>query len=191
MWKGSYRYFPTASHLRCSTGSYSRLSPLNAMNETQDEPGGAEGEDAPEGPQRGVSSTAAEQGATDLAARPRKPKRAKDLRVPVLPEEAAAIQRNAQAVGLTVAAYLRALGTGYEPRPVIDRDRVVDLLKVNADLGRLGGLLKLWLTNDEKLQAFDRGQMRAAIHSALRRIDENQGAVRDAVRRVLREADRP
>jgi len=36
------------------------------------------------------------------------------LRVPVLPEEKALIEKQAKAAGRSVAAYLRALGMGYE-----------------------------------------------------------------------------
>jgi hypothetical protein len=46
-------------------------------------------------------------------------------------------------------------------------------------------LLKLWLSDDPKLNQFDRSQVRQAILAALRRIDENQGALRIAIRRAL------
>ena len=75
---------------------------------------------------------------------------------------------------MSVGAYLRAVGAGYQPRAVVDRDRVDAMLEINGDLGRLGGLLKLWLSDDAKLNQFDRGQVRQAILAALRRIDENQ-----------------
>jgi hypothetical protein len=61
------------------------------------------------------------------------------------------------------------------------------MLKINGDLGRLGGLLKLWLSDDAKLSQFDRGQVRQAILAALRRIDENQADLRDVTRRAMRD----
>ena len=73
-------------------------------------------------------------------------KRTRVLRVPVHPEEAEVIEAQARAAGLSVAAYLRNVGTGYEPRSVIDRAQVHEMLRINGDLGRLGGLLKLWLS---------------------------------------------
>jgi hypothetical protein len=101
------------------------------------------------------------------------------------------IEAQARAVGMSVAAYLRAVGLGYQPRGVVDRDRIDDMLRVNGDLGRLGGLLKLWLTDDAKLAAFDSGQVRQAVLAALRRIDENQGSLRQVIGRALRSRGEP
>jgi len=86
---------------------------------------------------------------------------------------------------MSLAAYLRAVGTGYQPRAVVDREQVHEMLRINGDLGRLGGLLKLWLSDDRKLHAFDPGQVRQAILSALRRIEANQSELRSVVRRAL------
>ena len=129
-------------------------------------------------------------GAT-VEAKPMSRRRDRDLRVPVRPEEAQIIEAQARAVGLTIAAYLRALGTGYQPRAIVDRDQVNEMLRINGDLGRLGGLLKLWLSDDAKLAAFDRGQIRQVILSALRRIEDNQAELRSVVRRALRDRGEP
>jgi hypothetical protein len=118
-------------------------------------------------------------------------KRSRHLRVPVHDEEAEVIEAQARAVGMTLAAYLRAVGAGYRPRAVVDHDRVHEMLRINGDLGRLGGLLKLWLSDDPKLNAFDRGQVRQAILSALRRIEETQAELRAVVRRALRDGGEP
>ena len=63
----------------------------------------------------------------------------------VHPEERAKIQRLAASAGLSLSVYLKTLGLAYEPKSVLDAERVGDLLKTCGDLGRLGGLLKLWL----------------------------------------------
>ena len=106
-------------------------------------------------------------------------------------EEADAIAAQARTVGMSVGAYSRAVGAGYQPRAVVDQDRIDTMLKVNGDLGRLGGLLKLWLSDDAKLRQFDRGQVRQAILAALRRIDENQGSLRTVIGRALRDRGEP
>ena len=129
-------------------------------------------------------------GATS-GAKPTSRRRERDLRVPVRPDEAQVIEAQARAVGMTIAAYLRAVGTGYQPRAVVDHEQVNEMLRVNGDLGRLGGLLKLWLSDDAKLAAFDRAQIRQAILSALRRIEENQAELRSVVRRALRDRGEP
>lgn len=124
-------------------------------------------------------------------AKPMSRRRDRDLRVPVRPEEAQIIEAQARSVGMTIAAYLRAVGTGYQPRAIVDREQVNEMLRINGDLGRLGGLLKLWLSDDAKLAAFDRGQIRQVILSALRRIEDNQAELRDVVGRALRARGEP
>lgn len=59
-------------------------------------------------------------------------------------EKQALTDRAAQA-GLSLSAYMRAAGLNHPIRAVADTQAVADLVKVSADLGRLGGLLKLWL----------------------------------------------
>ena len=86
-------------------------------------------------------------------------KRDKRLRVPVLPEEERVIKAKASEAGLTVAEYLRNLGLGYSVPSMIDNRQVDALLKINADLGRLGGLIKLWLTNDERAKYIGKSQL--------------------------------
>jgi hypothetical protein len=92
---------------------------------------------------------------------------------------------------MSTAAYLRAVGAGYAPRAVVDGERIHEMLRVNGDLGRLGGLLKLWLSDDEKLRAVEPGQVRQAILSALRRIEENQTDLRAVIRHALRDQGAP
>ena len=75
------------------------------------------------------------------------PRGKRPLYVWVTPEERAEIERLAASAGLPVSVYLRTLGLAYEPKSVLDAERVGDLLKACGDLGRLGGLLKLWLVD--------------------------------------------
>jgi hypothetical protein len=98
------------------------------------------------------------------------------LRVPVLPDEEAAIKRNAAATGLSIAAYLRNVGVGYEVRGILE-----DLARVNGDLGRLGGLLKLWLTNDERTAGFTP----ATVRALLAKIEATQDELRAVMKRIV------
>src|SRR5690554_7322460 len=70
-------------------------------------------------------------------------KRRHHLRVPVLPEEKIHIEQQAKQAGMSVARYLREVGQGYQIKGVTDYQRVRELARINGDLGRLGGLLKL------------------------------------------------
>lgn len=103
------------------------------------------------------------------------------LRVPVLPEEETLIKKNAERAGLTVAAYLRNVGMGYEIRGIVDNNEVERLAKINGDLGRLGGLLKLWLTNDIRTAQFGETTIRAA----LARIEDTQNKMIDVMRSIV------
>lgn len=75
-------------------------------------------------------------------------KRTKSIILRVSEDEKKLIEENAKRTGYGVSVYLRNLGLGHEPTSKIDQKSVLDLLKVNADLARLGGLLKLWLSQE-------------------------------------------
>ena len=105
----------------------------------------------------------------------------KHLRVPVLPGEEAEIKRLAKAANKSVADYLRCVGLGYEVRGILDNRRVEDLLRINGDLGRLGGLLKLWLTNDERTMAFGESTIRALLFKLEATQDEIHAVVHTVV----------
>src|SRR5688500_16041174 len=70
--------------------------------------------------------------------------RRRTLRVVVSGAEQAEIARRAAEASLSVSAYLRALGLGYAPKSTLDQRTIGELVKVHANQGRLGGLLKLW-----------------------------------------------
>ncbi|CAM8819228.1 conjugal transfer protein TraJ [Burkholderia ubonensis] len=108
-------------------------------------------------------------------------KRGLHLRVPVLPDEEAAIRSNAAKAGLSVAAYLRNVALGYEIRSILDYKYIADLAKVNADLGRLGGLLKLWLTNDKRVAGFSQ----STILALLAKIEGTQNEMRQIMALVV------
>ena len=72
--------------------------------------------------------------------------RNRPLKVFVFERERAEIETRAAATGLSVSAYLRNLGLGFQPHSTLDQEAILALLKVNADQGRLGGLFKLWLS---------------------------------------------
>ncbi len=69
--------------------------------------------------------------------------RGKPIYVWTTAEERAEIQRLARATGLSLSAYLRSLGLGFEPASAFDADAILALARIHADQGRLGGLLKL------------------------------------------------
>ena len=72
-------------------------------------------------------------------------------KVRVSDEEKARIENNAESCSMTVSAFMRNLALGYEPKSTLDCKDVLALAKISGDQGRLGGLLKMLLTNDEKV----------------------------------------
>src|SRR5271157_2896911 len=76
--------------------------------------------------------------------------RNRHLKVVVSARERAEIETRAAATGLSVSAYLRNLGLGFQPHSTLDQEAVLALLKVNADQGRLGGLFKFWLSGQSE-----------------------------------------
>jgi len=110
--------------------------------------------------------------------------RAKRLQVPVLPAEAVAIKAHAAHCRLSVAAYLRNLGMHYQPKSIVDADAVIEMVKINGDLGRLGGLLKMWLTNDERLKLFGKEQMVLKINNLLDKIQSTQALLFEQAKKL-------
>jgi hypothetical protein len=113
-------------------------------------------------------------------------KKAQRLRVPVMPADKRAIEANARATGLTVASYLRQLGLQRPVTGILDLQAVDELARVAADQGRLGGLLKLFLTQDDKLDALG-GQrdLRGRVVALLQRILETQKQIEVVMERVI------
>ena len=105
----------------------------------------------------------------------------RQLRVPVLPVEEEAIKKMAASAGLPVAAYLRNVGLGYQVRGILDNKRVEELARINGDLGRLGGLLKLWLTDDPRTHQFGESTIRALLS----KIEDTQHKMHEVMRAVV------
>lgn len=108
------------------------------------------------------------------------------VRVYCLPEERAQLQKLADAANKSVSSYLLQVGLGYRVKGILDHRRVEELARINGDLGRLGGLLKLWLTNDERTEAFGE----ATIRALLGKIEATQQAIHDVMQHVLLPAAR-
>lgn len=62
-------------------------------------------------------------------------------------DEKQAVADRASEGGLSLSAYMRAAGLNHPIRAKADTEAVAKLVRVAADIGRLGGLLKLWLSD--------------------------------------------
>lgn len=103
------------------------------------------------------------------------------IKVYCLPDEKAQIQENAEASGLSVAGFIRKVAMGYQVESIVDIEQVVELSRVNADLGRLGGLLKLWLANDPRTVDFPP----LLIKTLLAKIESTRQELRNIMDRIL------
>lgn len=66
------------------------------------------------------------------------------------PEEKQHLEEMAQLCSTSVSDYCRNLSLGNTPKSTIDSTHFLTVAKIGGDLGRIGGLLKLWLGTDSK-----------------------------------------
>ena len=74
-------------------------------------------------------------------------KRTMHIMVRVSPDEKEAIAQAAAKCDSKIPAYLRELGLGYAPKSTVDAQAFERLAKLHGDIGRMGGLLKIWLVD--------------------------------------------
>lgn len=123
---------------------------------------------------------------SDLNDKPKAKRERHHVKIWCSAEDKEAIEAAAKASGLSASAYLRVLGLGHQPRPMIDIEQGRELVRVNGDLGRLGGLLKLWLTDDAKLEEMAPERMPGIIRGVLTKIEANQEELSSIIRKLLR-----
>lgn len=104
-------------------------------------------------------------------------------------EERQFIEARAKEAGLTVSVYLRRLGLGYQPTSVIDYEVAEKIIKLSADLGRMGGLLKWWLSGTAPVMKTTWGTQvfigEKELRSLLASIEKNQREMREQISRVI------
>lgn len=101
-----------------------------------------------------------------------KPKRTEQIKAYVTPEEFTLILEFSERAGLTLSEFARRVCLGFRVESREDRQARRELLKVNADLGRLGGLLKQALASGHKEQ----------IYGLLHKIDQLQANLKAKIR---------
>ncbi|WP_420839030.1 conjugal transfer transcriptional regulator TraJ [Alcaligenes ammonioxydans] len=121
----------------------------------------------------------------DKAPQPITRKTQAPIKVYCLPDERAEIEAMARSSGHSVSTYLRLVGQGYRVTSIVDYRHVQELAKVNGDLGRLGGLLKLWLTDDAKLVPYGMTAISRTIAGVLDEIRANQSVIREVMVRIV------
>lgn len=112
------------------------------------------------------------------AARPRR--EVPPIKVWVTDADKSEVAKQAAQAGLSMSAYLLAAGLNHKIRSVLDLKAVSELARVNGDLGRVAGLLKLWL-------AEKRGQGARAVDVDAMMVEfrELQGEIRAIMSAVV------
>lgn len=113
-----------------------------------------------------------------------KPKPRRELppiKVWVSEKERTVIKERADQTGLSLSAYLLAVGMNTPIRSVVDLAAVADLAKVNGDLGRVAGLLKLWLAEKR-----GQGAKPTDVEAMMKDFRKLQGEVLAIMSRVVR-----
>lgn len=105
----------------------------------------------------------------------KKPKRAAQLKSYITEDELARIRESSQRTGLSVSEFVRRVCLGLRVESREDQKARLELLKVNADLGRLGGLLK---------QSLAAGHDKDQVYALLRKIDACQLELKAKVREL-------
>ncbi|WP_241667469.1 plasmid mobilization protein [Pseudodesulfovibrio senegalensis] len=91
-------------------------------------------------------------------------------------EEYAAIIAKADMTGLSVSTFVKRVSLGHQIVSREDRQARRELLRINADIGRLGGLLKMWLTNEDDFED--------DVRILLKEIEQRQAELKKAVGRI-------
>ncbi|WP_165068959.1 MULTISPECIES: conjugal transfer protein TraJ [unclassified Desulfovibrio] len=102
----------------------------------------------------------------------KRPKRTEQIKAYVTPREFTLIMESSERAGLSMSEFARRVCLGFRVESREDQQARRELLKVNADLGRLGGLLKQALTSGHKEQ----------IYGLLHKIDQLQANLKAKIR---------
>ena len=103
------------------------------------------------------------------------PSKKQRITVYLEPEEYSRIQASAQRAGISLSTFCKRVCLGMGVPSMEHKQTVKDILKANADLGRLGGLLKL---------ALSEGGDKITLPRLLREIEAGQNALKAAARKL-------
>ena len=96
------------------------------------------------------------------------------------------IIRNALATGKTVSEYMRNVSIGYRVQSNVNAEQARELIRLKGDMGRLGGLLKLLLANEERFDGMTGERLQFETIKLLDEISENQKRVRSAIKDLIK-----
>lgn len=111
----------------------------------------------------------------------KEPIRDKLIGVKCTPDEYQTISEKATFCAVKNATFLRNLALNYPVNSKVDQLAYLEIVKCRADLGRLGGLLKMWLSNKERRA----GLNEIDVRSLYKEIEEKQEKLLEIADRLL------
>lgn len=87
------------------------------------------------------------------------------------PEEYRQVNESATKAGLSVSTFVKRICLGHKVSGTVDHQAILALARANADLGRLGGLFKMFLSEGKA------GQHADELRSTLWKIEESKDVV--------------
>ena len=110
----------------------------------------------------------------------KKQKRSKVIYIRVTENEHEEVNRLSKMYGVTTSDYLRNIALNYPLKSRVDQLAFLELQKCRGDLGRLGGLLKMWLSNKDRRPGLEEME----VKTLLKRIDESQEEITGYARKL-------
>ena len=96
------------------------------------------------------------------------------------------IKFKAASTGVTASEYLRSLGVNYPLKSMVDQLAVDELIQARSDLGRLGGLFKKWLVDQEGRSGNIGSRNYEDINTIVSEIQTKQSQVLEIAQKLIR-----
>ena len=96
------------------------------------------------------------------------------------------IKFKAAATGVSASEYLRSLGCNYPLKSMVDQLAVDELIQTRSDLGRVGGLFKKWLSDQEGRSATLGSRSYEDINKIVEDLESKQEILLDAAKQLLK-----
>lgn len=113
-------------------------------------------------------------------------KRMKTITIKVNTFEHDSLINKAESHGISPSTYLRNLGMSYPVKSIVDAKAAASLLKANSDLGRLGGLFKMWMNrNSEDKENFSDQRTYKNIDELVDEIEKLQKILKSEAMKIM------
>lgn len=97
------------------------------------------------------------------------------------------LQSKANSANLSISEYLRNLGMNYPIQSRLEWKVVEELTRLRGDLGRLGGLYKLWIYKNEETKLNLGNRSFQSISELVDEMEEREKEIMHIARSLLRE----